>query len=207
MDHSNQIAVLAVMISAGPPLPKALAAVCNQTRPPDQFMVCIEPKPANKLDEQAKFKRIAAHRNRARRLALKTQADCFWLLDADVVAPACALERLLIRRNAVIGGWYPAKRGAHVGGRWVADNTFQHFYHPVEGMLKTDLIGLGCALVPRWVMMQIEFESGTNEFAQTTQGEWVFLGDCMKWSNQVADLKVQMFLNGSVICKHEHQEA
>jgi hypothetical protein len=151
-----------------------------------------------------KYENCHRNRNEARERALKTDADYFLFMDDDIVLPHGSIRRLLAQNKEVVGGYYPILgTNKYVCGRWVADHTFCNFLYVQPSLVKTDTIGLGCALVSRNVLEKVRFESGVNLFCKDGRtGEDLIVGECGIFGNRVAELGIDMYMCGDVICEH-----
>lgn len=151
-----------------------------------------------------KYENCHRNRNEARDRALRSDGEYFLFLDDDVVLPAHAVTRLVSHRKDVIGGWYPILgTNRYVCGRWVADNAFLNFTNVHRSVVRTDTVGLGCALVSRKVMEQVPFEAGLDlECVDAHTGGKMLLGECGVFGNRVDQLGLMMYMDGEVICQH-----
>jgi glycosyltransferase involved in cell wall biosynthesis len=113
-----------------------------------------------------------------------------------------------IPEKHIQSGWYPIffadtktiKR--FLGGRWVADNRLIAFHRPEASLIKTDVVGCGCAFLSREVLTAIEFEFGidvafTDEYGQQVRGE-----EHVAFGNRAFALGYDMYMNGDVVCEH-----
>lgn len=151
-----------------------------------------------------KYENCHRNRNAARERALKTPCDRFLFLDDDVVLPEDAVSSLMRQDKEVLGGYYPILNSDRfVCGRWVADHTFLNFRAVAPGLRRTDMVGLGCAMISRRVLESIQFEAGTNLFCRDAgTGQDLIVGECGMFGNRVAELGLPMYMCGEVVCKH-----
>jgi hypothetical protein len=195
--------VLAVIITKDSVRPEALTAL--EDNRPDGILIS-QAEPVRLSDDRLKNKNLncARNRNLARELALRHNADHFLFLDDDIVLPTGAIANLLSHQKPIIGGWFPILNSDRwVGGRWVADNTFYNFRRPERSVVRTDLVPLGCCLMNRAVLEQIEFEGGIDrECVEAGCGQRALLGECLAFSNRAADLGWPLYLDGAIICEH-----
>jgi hypothetical protein len=207
MDLSAQCKVLAVLITGDTVLSACLESLINQKRDYPDLQLIVNHRPPEHLSDNPviqKYENCHRNRNEARERALKSDADYFLFLDDDVVLPQRALATLLAQRKEVVGGYYPILgTDKYVCGRWVADNTFCNFLCIQPGLTKSDIVGLGCALISRNVLEKVPFEGGTNLVCKDVRtGQDMIVGECGMFGNRVADLGIPMYMCGEVLCEH-----
>ena len=121
----------------------------NMRKPPHEFQRITEWE-------------IGRARNRAVEFFLKkdTKHTHLLMLDSDIVLFEDTLERLLLARKPVISAAYWEKK---VGGELCA---WKHSGRPderaesiekyaTEGIVETELLGMGCCLIERWVLEEL----------------------------------------------------
>jgi hypothetical protein len=196
-----------VLITADAVFGRCLDSIVAQKRDVPELDLIVNHRAPEKFSDHPivqKYENCHRNRNDARARALKTEAEFFLFLDDDIVLPPGALLTLLRQNKEVVGGYYPILgTNKFVCGRWVADHTFCNFLCVQPGLVKTDTIGLGCALISRRVLEQVPFESGTNLFCRDGRtGEQMIVGECGLFGNRVADLGIPMYMCGEVLCQH-----
>jgi hypothetical protein len=147
------------------------------------------------------------NRNKARIAALASDADLFMYLDSDVVLPINAVASLAAQLETagreIIGGWYKMTRGnLWVAGRFDADKTFSNFTAPEPGVVSVDMVGLGCVLMTRKVLADVEFGNGLGLSIKRTGGKETWAGPSMKFSADAAAKGYGLFMNGDVVAQH-----
>jgi hypothetical protein len=168
------------------------------------------------------------NRECARKMALASDAEYFLFLDSDVVIPDGTISEFVLQmvnsripgpriRSApgipvpyhdntkhIIGGWYKmVNSNRWICGSWVADNTFVNCMAPGTSLTKVDVIGMGCMFISREALSVIPFEHGTDiEYTDGITGQRMMLGECGKFGNNAFDKGYELFMDGSVICKH-----
>lgn len=199
--------VLVVLITGDAVFERCLESVIAQKRDCANLDLIVNHRKPEFFSEHAivqKYENCHRNRNEARERALKTDADYFLFLDDDVVLPPGAIRTLLRQGKEVVGGYYPILGTRKwVCGRWVADNTFCNFLRVQPGLVRTDTIGLGCALISRNVLEKVPFEAGVNLFCRDGRtGENMIVGECGIFGNRVFELGVPMYMCGDVVCEH-----
>jgi Glycosyl transferase family 2 len=151
----------------------------------------------------------AENREAARRHVLATSdADAFLFMDSDIVLPEGAVEEFVkqCRTNkSIIGGWYPFRndpRGRWAAGRWIADNTFHNFTRVQASLVKTDMVGLGCAFITREALSNLRFEHVPNLASVSLNGETLIVEECGAFGNLANEKGYELWMDGSVVCGH-----
>ena len=197
MDNARKIKtpkVLAIMINGHQDIDgQCLWTLTNQDYPNLEIIVrCEKPKLVGKNPVETLYLNCAANRERARALALKTNADYFFFVDADIILPAEDIISRLVkqitqtsparmqnpvtgqmmtvkpkhRKKHMIGGWYRTNNPHKwVGGKWIDNNKFTNYFKPQESVVETDMVGLGCALISRELLKQVHFRPGIDTHA------------------------------------------
>ena len=93
-----------------------------------------------------------------------------------------------------------------IAGKWVADNIFYNFKCPDNGVIKVDMVGMGCALIRRDVLEKVEFEYGLNIISKDEVGNDLYLGECGTFGNNVFKAGYNMYMDGDVVCEHLSRE-
>lgn len=175
---------------------------------------------------------IARGRTEAFRRALREwpAARFFFSLDADLVPEVGAVGRLRaalegldadapLRSRLCVGGWFEGKLGGWIGGRYreagperllwrecefgkVRNGSFAHFTAWQPGLTETDLLSLGCTLVPRELVAGVEFEAGIDRYVRLVNGRMVHLADSGAFSARVQTSGGRLFLCGDVVARH-----
>ena len=119
-----------------------------------------------------------------------------------------------IKKKHIIGGWYKIKQTPErwVAGRWLPEKKnnageviSQIFQYPYvdTGFVRTDFVGLGCAMMSRELLSVIKFTSGLDKFAfNTSVGRELFIGPCVSFGNDCHENGFDMFMDGDIICEH-----
>lgn len=131
------------------------------------------------------YDNICKKYNQGRKLALEGGYDALWTVEADMIIPPIALERLTRIDADVAYGLYVSRHGSQ---RWLA---FSHIGETVGisisddrinakaawgQVIETQGVGLGCTLIWRHVLEAIEFRHPGAE----TANDWFFSLDCQK---------------------------
>lgn len=132
------------------------------------------------------YTNLTAKHNAIRKLALDGGFDALFLVEYDMIIPPDALQRLIRLPYDVSYGLYCERHKLH---RWLAffymdEHAGVSYSQDIDraneawGMAgKTAGVGLGCTLIWRRVLEQIEFRSHpTNNVAD----DWLFSLDCAK---------------------------
>ncbi len=180
-----------------------------------------------------KYKNCSRTREKARQQALKTQADAFLFLDSDIVIPSHTVTEFILqsesikiqtgmmpitpgggiikmqkedRKPRVLGGWYKVRNdpyGRYVAGKFVDDNVFINFRKPERSLIAADLVGLGCAFIPRIILEKVSFKHGCDFAVKNgLNGETMILGECGIFATDVQDAGYELFMDGDVVCEH-----
>lgn len=152
---------------------------------------------------------IAKARTAAAKKALEDypEAEYLFFLDSDVVPPADAIRRLgeWTLKPLAVGGWFPARNGDKwVGGRWVADHTFELFncVHRRSRLTETHLLSLGCTLLSRELVEWHCFDPGIDVYCRNKAGDEFIVADSGAFSECLIQKNVRMFLDAAVVCEH-----
>ena len=159
--------------------------------------------------------RIINARNMIREYLLKSDYDYFLSLEQDVIPPKDTIERLLRHKKQVVSGVYYKKFHVTYTHKGKPIKTVEKImpliYNLLPGM-KNDIkaqvcsvrdvdgdrffqirgAGLGCILIHRSVLEKITFRTDSN------RGTF----DDLCFSNDIYQLKVPMYVDTSVKCKH-----
>ena len=199
--------ITVVLITGDAVFSRCLQSVIAQKRDLSQLELIVNHRAPEFFSDNPviqKYENCHRNRNDARERALKTTADYFLFLDDDIVLPPGALATLLSQGKEVVGGYYPILgTNKFVSGRWVADNTFFNYLAVQPGLVQTDVVGLGCALISRSVLEKVHFEAGVNLFCKDALAMTdMFVGECGMFGNRVAELGLSMYMCGDVVCEH-----
>lgn len=156
--------------------------------------------------------RIVHGRNVIRDTMLKEEYDYFFSLEQDIVCPPDTIQRLLAHHKQVVGGvyynkivlgdkerktpvlmTYPDEESKKNGkAQWVG---FTELFP--SRLLEVASIGLGCVLIHRDVLKQVEFRivPGDNAF------------DDMHFSIDLARAHIPMYADTSILCAHHYNES
>ena len=136
-------------------------------------------------ENESNYANITANYKQARRLALELGVDALLCVEADIVVPEDALERLSDVNSEVVYGLY-VWRGQRL---WSAYTTVEN-----EGgislsedrararsswgrAIDVEGVGLGCTLIRRDVLQHLDFRLPEN-LAPGTCCDWMFSLDC-----------------------------
>jgi glycosyltransferase involved in cell wall biosynthesis len=200
--------ILVVIITADTVLPQCLDAIIGQTYENYSWMIHGQrPTFHHEIPAVRTYLNCAANREAARKIALSSDADYFLFLDSDIVIPEGAIEAFVTQAKVgkeIIGGWYAIKndRTRYVAGRYVADLVFHHFSEPQPSLVRTDLVGLGCAFISRKALADTCFEHGCDKYLQLTSKQKVLQGECGAFSNLADKRGYGLYMDGDVICQH-----
>lgn len=206
------MSVLAVVITADSPMPECLQAIEAEGIP--VHINRMEPQVYDGHPINNKYENCSRNREAARQHVLSaTEHDYFLFVDDDIIIPPGTVHKLLRhqlsqRRNGenrtVVAGWYPILgTNRYVAGRWVADNTFYNFTHVHPSVVRTDCIGMGCAMFSRELLRLVHFEAGTKWFCtDAISKQPMILGECGLIGNACLDIGVFPLIDGDVVCKH-----
>lgn len=168
--------VLAIIITKDIVEPACMESVLKQDYPDYDIMIHVakavkyinypdKPKEESYVNQ---YINCAENRNKARRLALASDADYFMWVDSDTVIPNYTISRLMLNKKDAVGGYYKmsGNNPMYVCGReWINSHGHQVFVHNFrveEGLQPVDTIGMGCALISRKLLEQVDFEDGLD---------------------------------------------
>lgn len=168
--------VLAIIITKDIVEPECMASVLTQDYPDYDIMVHIAKAKQyltnsdNKKYESCinQYINCPENRNKARRLALASDADYFMFVDSDTVLKPNTISLLMLPKKDAIGGYYRSCGGGnnYVAGSFVKNskeqNVFIPFYKVNAGIIPVAMIGLGCALISRRLLEAVEFDDGLH---------------------------------------------
>lgn len=200
--------VAIVIITAKNVEPACWEAAVSQTHDSSVLLYREKPLPPSSSNYIVNlYKSCSACREQARKVALAIDAEAFVFLDSDIVMPLTAVEEFVRQArpdNRVIGGWYKIRNDVRYAcGRYVADNTFANLLAVERSLVRVDMVGLGCAFIPRDVLELISFRDGTDlESKNAFAGNKMIVGECGVFGDDVDILGVPMYMDGDVICEH-----
>jgi len=185
-------------------MPEVLEALVNQDYPNFTWKINVLEPVQVYPDRRNISLNSTLNLNDARTKALATDADYFITLDSDVVMPPNAISELMKQSQFdIVGGWYPMIHSPEwVAGKWVADNTIWHFKKPEPSLIKVDMIGLGCLMLSRKALTDLEFRNGIDREVNDEFGRKIYMGPCLAFSVNAQDNCYDLYMNGSVICQH-----
>jgi len=195
--------VLIVTITKDTIHPECLESVLNQDYANYTWMIHMQ-KPADYGDPLVSAnKNCADNRNRARTLALASDADYFLFLDSDIALPKEAISEFLKQPKDIQGGWYQMPKSKRwVCGSWAADNVFANYMGVLPSLIRVDMVGVGCMFISRKALSELTFEPGTDKQCRGPDGKTMWLGECGAFGNQASEKGYDLYMNGSIICKH-----
>lgn len=201
-------------------------AACRQDYPETSVLISVR-KPNKNLDKHGN---ITAHLNYARRLAKNSDADYFFFVDSDILLPKYAVSNLMkqleqppldtkcfahlekqfgkleYKKKHIIGSW--VKLGFKNGktlwnpSRWIADNTLTSLTSVEKSVVRVDKIGSGCLMMSREVMEKIDWKSGGGIEVNIANGKHSHPCQCVIFGIEAQDLGYELWMDGSVVCKH-----
>lgn len=196
--------VLIIVITDKHVMPRCYNSLLEQDYP--NFLVSVVAKrPVFQHSDTTKLKYLNCvdNRNEARRMFLGSDSDYCLFVDSDIVLPKNALSLLMSHGKDVMGGWYQEINSDRwIAGRWIADNTFFNFRQIQPSVVKTDVVGMGCALVSRKVLEQVSFKPAIDVILKDESGVSLILGECGAFGNDVAEMGFNLYMDGSVVCEH-----
>ena len=187
-------------------------------------------KPKEATDERIpKYSfNVAENKEYLRKMALASDAEYFLFVDADVVLPEHAISEFVLQLTAkepdptllkmaeeitgkksvfipkkAIAGYYPMKDGnEYIMARFVADNTVYMLTVVEKSLTKIDFAGLGCLIISRDVLEKVTIRGGCDKSIKRTDGLEVLTDDSIDFCDQIFEQGVQLWADGSVVCKH-----
>lgn len=144
---------------------------------------------------------VTRNRNMLRKAALATDSTHFMLVDSDTVLPPHCIETLLSRGKDIIAAWCPMVNcEGWICMKW-EEGRIVHI-KPREGITEVDMAPLGCMLVTRKVLEDIEFNPALEESVLTKDGAMMFMGETAQFGLDAQAKGYTLFMDGSLICKH-----
>jgi glycosyltransferase involved in cell wall biosynthesis len=221
--------ILVIIITKDYVMKKCYESVLRQDYP--NFSVMISSSKPEQLHQDPVTNRwfnLAKHRSYARKLALASDVDYFFWVDSDIELPKYALSNLMKQLNPpvfderhwenikkmfpdrditpkqkhIIGGWYPLNKTAWNCSSWVADNTISSYLKPQQSVIRVDKIDMGCVLMAREVLEKVDFKNGFSIVVNKN----INACECLMFARDAQDAGYELFMDGSVICKHLHRE-
>lgn len=189
-------------------MPEVLEALVRQDYPDFDWTInVLEPIQAYPDRRNISFN-STRNLNEARTKALKSDIQYFITLDSDVVMPDNAITEFMKQSHKdIAGGWYPMAHGeSWVAGKWIANNTLWHFKKPEQSLIKVDMVGLGCLMLSRKALTELEFRDGIDKEIMDEFGEKMYMGPCAAFSDNAQNKGYNLYMNGSVICQHLTRE-
>lgn len=201
--------VLTVIVTADRVEPRCWDAATRQTHADGSVLVYQRwPAIEHPNAVQRLYRNCAAARDAARKVALASDADAFLFLDSDVVLPPTAVATFVDRSEPdhVAGGYYPIRDdlyGRYPAGVWGGHDLFVNLECIWPGRMRVDVIGCGCAFVPRVVLAQLHFRHGCDETCVGVPGfGTLLLGECGAFGRDARDKGFALFMDGDVVCEH-----
>lgn len=168
-----------------------------------------------------KFLNCSASRNEAKQIALAhSTAQKFLFLDSDIVPPAHTIPALISAGCPVAGGWYQQKHPLQiqisegnririelvqpwVAGRWVEEDRLQLFYYPRFRQIYSHVVPLGCVMINRDLVEQIDFQPGIDQVCKSADyGFEMIVGECFAYGVALLQKNIVARLIPNVICEH-----
>lgn len=144
-------------------------------------------------EKLTRIQRIARVREKTRQHFLKGDWTHLFFLDADILPPAWAVEKLLAHKAPIATGLYPLRDFSSIELPAVVEGlSGKTVYGPKYFESKVDAFGMGCMLIERSVLKKTKFRQGD---ALNSTGE--DYGFCM-------DAGVKVVLDHTVNCWHVH---
>jgi hypothetical protein len=187
----------------------------------------MHPKYTSNNSAVEMYANCSMNREIARKLALASDAEFFLFMDSDIAIPEYAISEFVLQAENsratpdsriklppgmvsfpvqpkhIIGGWYKMQQGNRwVAGTWVEDNRFVNCLSPAPSLTKVDVVGLGCAFISRQALSELPFEDGLGLECQDAVGRTIIVGECGIFGNRAFEKGYEMWMDGSVVCKH-----
>lgn len=181
---------------------KCLESILNQDAP-CSVLFSMDEKP--ELDKPSN---IIWHSNKARSMALATDADFFAFVDTDIVLPPGAISELVTQLRVgdkhIISGWFRVSDDEYNAGRWVADNTLVQLRAVENSVVGVDKIDFGCMLLSREALEACVFITEHREFIHNTEAKAAC--PCLSFAVNAQNRGYTLWMDGSVVCQHKHFE-
>lgn len=152
--------------------------------------------------DETGYANITANYRRARLLALEREADALLCIEADILAPEDALERMSAARADVVYGLY-VWRGQRLWSAYTTvdkDRGVSLSADPGRAraewgrIVDVEGVGLGCTLIGRAVLESVDFRL-PDDLAEGTCCDWMFALDCKR-------LGITQRAHLGVVCGH-----
>lgn len=133
------------------------------------------------------YANITANYRLARMLALRRGVDALMCIEADVVAPEDALERMRAAQAEVVYGLY-VWRGQRLWSAYTTVNENEGVSLSADPkrardswgrIIDVEGVGLGCTLISRSVLESVDFRL-PDDLAEGTCCDWMFALDCRR---------------------------
>jgi hypothetical protein len=222
--------VLVIMTCESKPYPQSVQSILGQDYGNFIFLLYTKTQEdLNKDFQTNKTLNIAKVRNEIRKIALASDANYFLWVDGDMVYPKHTISKFMLNMLAerstisincegkaipvgtpvpkkhIIGGWYKIKDTPDrwVAGRWVADNKIYQCTAVERGFVRMDFVGLGCAMMSRELLENIEFKDGLDKTAfNTTLLTEMPIGPCVEFGNLCYEHCYTLYMDGDIVCDH-----
>lgn len=200
--------VLVVIPTGNGVEPECAASVRAQDYPNFSAIVHFAPSQKMGLAERPNYSMNSTlSRQAARKMALASDAEYFLFLDDDVILPKDAILNLVKHRKPLLYGWYKMIVGkAWVAACWCAERLVR-YRSPQKSLATCEMGGLGCMLVSRKALSQVDFAPGLNEIVQVETGEMMNLGPCGAFSRDAHVKGFRPLMCGDVICGHKDRKS
>jgi len=119
-------------------------------------------------------------------------------IDADMIIPEDAAERLLAHNLPVVGGLYFQKLSPH---KPVAYDGWGKEFRPIQqfdNLRQVDSIGMGCTLINCDVLSQMQKHFGDEWWFEVTRT----MGDDISFCSRCKEIGIPIYLDPSIECEH-----
>jgi hypothetical protein len=140
-------------------------------------------------------------RNRIHNNFLTSNLPYLMMLDSDILFPPDTLERLLVHKLPMVGGWYKDKNAEDhhpVIYDFIEDKDgmaiFRHRKEPGTGLERVGGMGAGCWLMSREVAQAL----GEDPYGHNIAGG----GEDMKLCRRLLELNIPLYVDWTINCAH-----
>lgn len=155
----------------------------------------------------------ALNRNAIRDMVVHSDADYIFMLDSDTVIPKNTLSKLVADDKDVAGGWYQIRAEKEIAtNRWavafykeIEDKKYFVNYKEVQkGLIKVDMLGLGCILLKKEVYDKVPFDAGLaqKDIVDFPEGHSLPMGISARYGLDIQAQGYELYADGDVVCQH-----
>lgn len=195
--------IVVAVITSDDVEPACMASIVSQDYPDFSILVHrMTPKIMSLDSRKSGIKNMIRNRQTVRRMLLATDSDAFLMVDSDIVLPPSAISNLSQHRLDFLCGWYRSKG---IGGLWTAANITRNelipYDEPHHSVIRVSSAGLGCALVSRRLLEQVDFRDGTDQHVRH-KDHILFIDDSTQFCLDAAAKGFPPCMDGDTICEH-----